>query len=125
MPKSIRIFLLVLLPVLFTSCVDYVQSVSYKNGKYQMYYKVTLSKVLFAMAEEDPEQIFNGFDKEALGDLPENVSVRRVNEVNSSASNEKSDCKKNPRRVEKASSVRANAIRRLVQLNNRFVYRNA
>mgnify|MGYP007101863685 FL=1 len=79
MTKSIRIFFLLLIPFFLTSCVDYVQSISYKNGKYQMYYKVTLSKVLFAMAEQDPEEIFEGFDNEALGDLPKNVIVKKVN----------------------------------------------
>lgn len=79
MPKSIKIIFLLLFSLFLTSCVDYVQSISYKNGKYQMYYKVTLSKVLFAMAEEDPEEIFKDFGKEALGDLPKNVTVRNVN----------------------------------------------
>ena len=44
-----------------------------------MYYKVTLSKVLFAMAEQDPEEIFKDFDKDALGELPKNVTVKNVN----------------------------------------------
>ncbi len=79
MRRTARIFFLIMLPILFTSCVDYVQSISYKNGKYQMYYKVTLSKVLFAMAEEDPEELFKGFDEDALGELPKNISVRNVN----------------------------------------------
>ena len=65
--------------LLFTSCIDYVQSITYKDGKYQMYYKVTLSKVLFALGDEDPEEIFESFDEETLEDLPENVDVKPVN----------------------------------------------
>ena len=35
------------------SCVDYIQSISYKGGKYHLYYKVTFSKILMELAEED------------------------------------------------------------------------
>lgn len=79
MRKYLLIIATILLSFFLTSCVDYVQSVSYKNGKYQMYCKVTLSKLLFAMMNEDPEKIFDGFDDQALGDLPENVVVKPVN----------------------------------------------
>lgn len=79
MRKIVRIISLLLICMCFTSCVDYVQSISYKNGKYQMYYKVTLSKLLFAMMDEDPEEIFRDFDEEALGEVPENASVNPVN----------------------------------------------
>ena len=44
-----------------------------------MYYKVTLSKLLFAMMDEDPEEIFRDFDEEALGEVPENASINPVN----------------------------------------------
>ena len=56
-----------------------MQSITYKDGKYQMYYKVTLSKVLFALGDEDPEEIFESFDEDTLEDLPENVDVKPVN----------------------------------------------
>lgn len=79
MKKYILIIATVLLSFCLTSCVDYIQAVSFKNGKYQMYCKVTLSKLLFAMMNEDPEKIFDGFDDQALGDLPENVVVKPVN----------------------------------------------
>ena len=76
--------ILTTIPILFfilslLSCVDYVQAISYKNGKYQMYYKVTLSKMLFAMTGDDPEEVFNGFDETSIGEIPENVSVDSVN----------------------------------------------
>jgi hypothetical protein len=44
-----------------------------------MYYKVTLSKLLFAMADEDPEEIFKDFDKDEIGELPPNTSIKPVN----------------------------------------------
>lgn len=77
--KLLRLLPLLLIPLLFTSCIDYVQSITYKDGKYQMYYKVTLSKVLFALGDEDPEEIFESFDEDTLKDLPENVDVKPVN----------------------------------------------
>lgn len=79
MKNIIRYVSVLLICLFFTSCVDYVQSISYSNGKYKMYYKVTLSKVLFAMVDEDPEELFEDFDEEALTELPENVDVKPVN----------------------------------------------
>lgn len=79
MKNIIRLVSVLLICLFFTSCVDYVQSISYSNGKYKMYYKVTLSKVLFAMVDEDPEELFEDFDEEALTELPENVDVKPVN----------------------------------------------
>ena len=79
MKKNLCLLLLLLIPLLFTSCIDYVQSITYKDGKYQIYYKITLSKLLFAMADDDPEEIFEYFDEESLEDFPENVDVKPVN----------------------------------------------
>jgi len=79
MRKLIKIIPLILLCLFFTSCIDYVQSISYKNGKYQMYYKVTLSKLLFAMMDKNPEEIFEDFDKETFNEIPRNASVGPVN----------------------------------------------
>ena len=79
MKNIIKLVSVLLICLFFTSCVDYVQSISYSNGKYKMYYKVTLSKVLFAMVDEDPEELFEDFDEEALTELPENLDVRPVN----------------------------------------------
>lgn len=79
MKNIIKLVSVLLICLFFTSCVDYVQSISYSNGKYKMYYKVTLSKVLFAMVDEDPEELFEDFDEEALTELPENVDVKLVN----------------------------------------------
>ena len=79
MRKHISLFPLLLISLFFTSCVDYVQSVTFKNGKYHLYYKVTLSKLLFAMVNEDPEEIFRDFDEYEIGDLPPNVRIQPVN----------------------------------------------
>lgn len=79
MKNLVRLFIIFLITLCFTSCVDYVQSISYSNGKYKMYYKVTLSKVLFALADQDPEAIFELFDEETLNELPENLDVNPVN----------------------------------------------
>lgn len=76
--KKFSFIFVILISVLFTSCVDYVQTISFKDGKYQLYYKITLSKVLFALGDKDPDDIFDEFDEEALSDLPENVAVKPV-----------------------------------------------
>ena len=38
MNNIIRLVSVLLICLFFTSCVDYVQSISYSNGKYKMYY---------------------------------------------------------------------------------------
>lgn len=78
MKKIFYLLLLVLVSLLFTSCIDYVQSISYEDGKYQLYYKVTLSKVLFAMGGENPEDMLESFD-DSMDDLPDNVKYQAVN----------------------------------------------
>lgn len=79
MRKIVSLISVLLICLAFTSCVDYVQSVTFKNGKYHMYYKVTLSKLLFAMVDEDPEEIFKDFDEDKIGELPPNTSIKPVN----------------------------------------------
>lgn len=79
MKKIPYLLLFLLISLLFTSCIDCVQSVAYKDGKYQIYYKITLSKLLFAMTEQNPEEIFEYFDDESLDALPENVYAKPVN----------------------------------------------
>lgn len=79
MRKIISLISLLLICLAFTSCVDYVQSVTFKNGKDHMYYKVTLSKLLFAMADEDPKELFKDFDEDGIGELPQNTSIKPIN----------------------------------------------
>lgn len=79
MKRFTNIIVLFVFYLLVTSCIDYVQTVSYKDGEYKLYYKVTLSKMLFEMADEEPEEVFDVFNDETLRDLPENIKVQRVN----------------------------------------------
>lgn len=82
MKKRFRLFCIFLLSFtifLLTSCVDYVQSISYKNGKYELYYKVTFSKVLFALCGEDPNELFSDYDEDYLEDIPEDVYLSPIN----------------------------------------------
>ena len=77
--KKFSFVLLLIVPLfLFTSCFDYVQSITYKNGSYSMSYKMVVSKMLFAMANQDPESVFESFDVEAMEDLPENVEFKKI-----------------------------------------------
>lgn len=61
------------------SCVDYVQTITYNHGKYQLYYKLTLSKVLLELADYDPEEFFEDLDEDTFNDLPSNVYMNPVN----------------------------------------------
>lgn len=79
MKNRLKLLLTVFVSFLFMSCVDYVQTITYKNGKYQLYYKITLSKVLFELADSDPEEIFEDLDEDTFNDLPSNVYINRVN----------------------------------------------
>ena len=79
MKKFLKTLPFILFLFCFTSCVDYVQSVTFKNGKYQLYYKITLSKVLFAMMDQDPEKVFQDFDEDALNEFPEKGEIKAVN----------------------------------------------
>ena len=79
MRKIIKLLSVLMVCMMMCSCIDYVQSVNYKNGKYQLYYKVTLSKLLFALAQQDPEEMFRGFDEETFEELPPGYEVKPVN----------------------------------------------
>ena len=78
MKKILRIIPFILFLFCFTSCVDYVQSISYKDGKYHLYYKVTLSKMLFEMSNDEPEDLFEDFNDDVIEDLPESLDYNTV-----------------------------------------------
>lgn len=79
MKKFVKFFGLLLIVLMFTSCVDYVQSLSYKDGKYQVYYKVTLSKVLLALAQQDPDDFLSElYDDDAFNGAPDWAVVKPV-----------------------------------------------
>ena len=65
MKKTIRMVLLVMIPFLFTSCFDYVQSLSYQNGNFKFYCKMSMPKELCDFIGEDPEEIKKEFEREA------------------------------------------------------------
>lgn len=70
--------------LLFFSCVDCVQAISYKDGNYTIYHKLTLSKTLIALADENPETVLKDFGLDGISDsessmLPENVEINKVN----------------------------------------------
>ena len=56
--RKLKLFSILLLSsfFLFTSCVDYVQSISFDGENYNGYMRVTFSKGLLAVAEIDPEE---------------------------------------------------------------------
>lgn len=61
------------------SCVDYIQSISYKGGKYHLYYKVTFSKILMELAEEDVDDFMKDFNEEFVEPMPDFFSANPVN----------------------------------------------
>jgi len=77
--RFVKFAFVIFFSFLFTSCIDYVQSISYKDGHYHIYYKITLSKLLFALQNEDPEAIFESFEENALDSLPEYARANKVN----------------------------------------------
>lgn len=58
--------------VMLTSCVDIIKAYSYKDGKYTVYAKVTLSKVMFQLAQMDA----NAWVDELLSNDTDNVAQR-------------------------------------------------
>lgn len=79
MKKYFKFLPLLLIPFLFCSCIDYVQSISFKDGKYNLYYKVTVSKMLFAMANQNPDEIFDGIDNITPEDFPIEAKCTNIN----------------------------------------------
>lgn len=76
--KKFRILLLLLIPFLFSSCVDCIQSISYKNGKYHFFYKVIFSKTLMEMSDIDSDEIMKGVKEEQLSSLPEGIEIKKI-----------------------------------------------
>ncbi len=74
--KIAGILPLLLLPLLLTSCFDYVQSVGSKNGKQQIYYKVTFSKPLMEMIGQGTQESW--LDDETLESFGNKASLRNI-----------------------------------------------
>ena len=62
--------------LLFTSCIDVVQSVTLKNGAFHVSLQVTLSKDLLALVGEDGADFINEIDAD---DMPAQLSVKQIN----------------------------------------------
>ena len=78
MKNLIRLFIIIFLTLFLTSCVDYVQSISYKDGKYHLYYKMTLSKALFELGDNEPEDLFDDFNEGVIKKLPKKLMYNSV-----------------------------------------------
>lgn len=53
--RILFVLMLLVVPFLFTSCIDYVQAISYSDGEYHFYYKYTLFRALYEMADEESD----------------------------------------------------------------------
>ena len=77
--KSLLSVFIIAIVLTLTSCIDYVQSITYSNGKYHLYYKVTLSKLLFELADEDAEDSVEELLEDSSDEIPDYVSMKGVN----------------------------------------------
>jgi hypothetical protein len=76
--KFLLLSIILLVVFSLTSCIDYVQSISYKDGKYHFYNKVTFSKLLMEMSDEDVDDFMEEFDEDVVSSLPDFVSANPV-----------------------------------------------
>lgn len=76
--KKIYLIFIVAFVFLFTSCFDYVQSISYENGKYRLYYKFALSQIFMELAEIDSSEFMEEFNPD---DLLAMGSIFQVNPI--------------------------------------------
>ena len=77
--KSLLSVLIIAIVLTLTSCIDYVQSITYSNGKYHLYHKITLSKLLLELADEDAEDFVEELLEDSSDEIPDYVSMKEVN----------------------------------------------
>ena len=77
--KFLFIGLLLACISLFTSCVDYVQSIKFDESGYESYFKLTVSKTLLAASGEEPDVILEDLDG-IEDDLPRGCAVNIIND---------------------------------------------
>lgn len=77
--KILRILPLLFLPVMLTSCLDYVQAITYSEGEYHYYYKATLMKELFTFSGENPDEIAYDMEPDVIASFPEGTVEKYVN----------------------------------------------
>lgn len=76
--KSFLLVLVVLSTCLFTSCIDYVQTLDFDDDGYHCYFKLAISKAILEMSGEDPEYILGDLEEVQKG-LPNGCMVNEVN----------------------------------------------
>ncbi len=79
MKRKILLVFVLLICFCLTSCLDYVQTISYQNGKYHFYYKFTVSKLLMELADEDVDDFIENINTEFISAMPNYFSVKPVN----------------------------------------------
>lgn len=77
--KSLLSVFIIAIVLTLTSCIDYVQSITYSNGKYHLYHKITLSKLLLELADEDAEDFVEELLEDSSDEIPDYVSMKGVN----------------------------------------------
>lgn len=77
MKKFYTIFIVAFV-FLFTSCFDYVQSISYEDGEYRLYYKVAFSRVFLEMSEIDSSDLIEEFEPEDIVAMGPNFKINPV-----------------------------------------------
>ncbi|MCR5698455.1 MAG: hypothetical protein K6G52_02310 [Treponemataceae bacterium] len=78
MKRFIKFLPFLLVAFLFTSCLDYVQAISYRNGSYQIYYKFTVSRAILELSGENPADILGEIDAETAEDFPSNAEYKNI-----------------------------------------------
>ena len=63
------IVLSIFLSFFLTSCIDYVQSITYKDGKFRYYCKLTLSKALAELGKTNGENSNTTFEEKTKGTM--------------------------------------------------------
>ena len=74
MTRKIILVSLITLSLFLTSCVDYVQSITFKDGKFRYYCKITLSKALTEFGENDGKNANEIFEK-LSEDMEDNLRI--------------------------------------------------
>lgn len=67
-----------LVAFIFTSCLDYVQAISYRNGNYQIYYKFVMSRAFLELSGVDMSDVFGELDKETSDDFPPTAECKKI-----------------------------------------------
>lgn len=91
MKKTIKkpffaLFSFFLILLVFTSCIDYTQSVTKKGSVYSLYFKLTVSKALLSMSGEEGSEAMRDFDDSLKGlmgeDFPPDCSINKIDNEN-------------------------------------------